>query len=178
MLCRISRFCGFPPGYEPLKRLNLWVIVKSLLAFAKIGVSISRCGRPDRFGEPDMHVRKWGLVVLALVGGAMTASVASADPPEKHGKLYHKNVCGHGNPHDTARCHAKVLTDAAGDEVDGMDVAANAEALGAANVEAAALTPNAVPAGYGPSDLRSAYNITTDGTTTIAIVDAYGYPNA
>ena len=125
-----------------------------------------------------MHVRKWGLVVLALVGGAMTASVASADPPEKHGKLYHKNVCGHGNPHDTARCHAKVLTDAAGDEVDGMDVVNNAAALGAANVEAAALTPNAVPAGFGPSDLRSAYNITTDGTTTIAIVDAYGYPNA
>ena len=69
-----------------------------------------------------MHVRKWGLVVLALVGGAMTASVASADPPEKHGKLYHKAVCGHGNPHDTARCHAHVLTDAAGDEIDGMDV--------------------------------------------------------
>jgi len=35
-----------------------------------------------------------------------------------------------------------------------------------------------VPAGYGPSDLRSAYAITTDGTTTIAIVDAYGYANA
>src|SRR3954468_1826038 len=103
-------------------------------------------------GEKNMHVRKWGLVVLALVGCAMAASVASADPPEKHGKLYHKAVCGHGNPHETARCHAHVLTDANGDEVDGMDVAVNAEALGADNVAAAALSPNVVPAGFGPSD--------------------------
>jgi subtilase family serine protease len=107
-----------------------------------------------------MHLRKWGLVVLALAYGAMTASVASADPPEKAGRIFHKAVCGHGNPNDTARCHAHVVTDAQGDEVD------------------AQATPNAVPSGYGPADLRSAYNITTDGTTTIAIVDAYGYPNA
>ena len=40
------------------------------------------------------------------------------------------------------------------------------------------VTPNAVPSGYGPADLRSAYNITANGTTTIAIVDAYGYGNA
>ncbi|MDB5691038.1 MAG: peptidase [Alphaproteobacteria bacterium] len=107
-----------------------------------------------------MHLRKWGLAVLALACGAMTASVAGAEPPEKSGNIFHKAVCGHGNPHDTARCHAHVVTDAQGDEAD------------------AAATPNAVPAGYGPADLRSAYNITTDGTTTIAIVDAYGYPTA
>jgi subtilase family serine protease len=40
------------------------------------------------------------------------------------------------------------------------------------------LNPNATPGGYGPSDLRSAYKITGDGTATIAIVDAYGYTNA
>src|SRR5579862_7984439 len=36
------------------------------------------------------------------------------------------------------------------------------------------------PSGYSPSDLRSAYNITGNGTssTIIAIVDAFGYPNA
>jgi subtilase family serine protease len=36
------------------------------------------------------------------------------------------------------------------------------------------------PAGYSPSDLRSAYKITGTGTssTRVAIVDAYGYPNA
>src|SRR5206468_2891214 len=76
-----------------------------------------------------------------------------------------------GNPHETARCHARVVTDANGDEVDGMAAAGDVSADAGA-------TPNVVPSGYGPSDLRSAYNITTDGTTTIAIVDAYGYPNA
>src|SRR5437763_437708 len=32
--------------------------------------------------------------------------------------------------------------------------------------------------GYISSDLRSAYNLTTDGTATVAIVDAYANPNA
>jgi len=37
----------------------------------------------------------------------------------------------------------------------------------------------AVPQGYGPPDLQSAYNIPTtiSGTPTVAIVDAYGYSN-
>jgi subtilase family serine protease len=37
-----------------------------------------------------------------------------------------------------------------------------------------------LPAGYGPTQLRSAYKIVASGsqTTTIAIVDAYGYTNA
>ena len=81
-----------------------------------------------------MHLRKWGLAALALALGAMTASVASADPPEKEGKIYHRAVCGHGNPHDTARCHAHVVTDATGDEIDAMAAAPDAGA-----------TPNAVP---------------------------------
>ncbi len=36
------------------------------------------------------------------------------------------------------------------------------------------------PSGLNPADLRSAYNVTSTGssTTTIAIVDAYGYPSA
>ena len=39
---------------------------------------------------------------------------------------------------------------------------------------------NSTPSGYGPSDLRSAYKVTSSGSSsyTIAIVDAYGYPNA
>jgi subtilase family serine protease len=64
-----------------------------------------------------------------------------------------------------ARCYAKVVTDARGNIIDGMN---------------ARLTRNATPAGYGAKDLRSAYGITTSGspTYTIAIVDAFGYPNA
>ncbi|HWE88642.1 MAG TPA: hypothetical protein VG317_04165 [Pseudonocardiaceae bacterium] len=43
--------------------------------------------------------------------------------------------------------------------------------------------PNATPSGYGPSDLRSAYNLSTasasDGAgVTVAVVDAYNDPNA
>ena len=56
-----------------------------------------------------------------------------------------------------AACHARVLVDAAGDPV-----------------------PNATPAGLGPSQLRDAYKITSTGSssTIVAIVDAFGYPNA
>jgi subtilase family serine protease len=41
-------------------------------------------------------------------------------------------------------------------------------------------TATSLPPGYGPNDLRSAYAITGSGTSgyTVAIVDAYGYPNA
>jgi subtilase family serine protease len=39
--------------------------------------------------------------------------------------------------------------------------------------------PNAVTsAGYGPADIRSAYNLTTSSTKTVAIVDAYDDPTA
>src|SRR5262249_18933924 len=38
--------------------------------------------------------------------------------------------------------------------------------------------PYAVPPGCGPADLASAYNLSGSGTGTIAIVDAFDYPNA
>jgi subtilase family serine protease len=55
------------------------------------------------------------------------------------------------------RCHAHVLVDRFG-----------------------AIVPNATPAGLGPTQLRSAYKITSNGSSsiTIAIVDAFGYPKA
>jgi subtilase family serine protease len=108
-----------------------------------------------------MNLRKWGITALALACGALAGTVASADQPlERSGNVYHKAACARGNPNGTARCHAHVVTDARGEEMDGQ------------------VSPNVVPSGYGPNDLRSAYNITANGTTTIAIVDAYGYPNA
>jgi hypothetical protein len=109
-----------------------------------------------------MNLRKWGLVALGLgLGMAGTAASAqSAVAIERSGNVFHKAVCARGNPNGTARCHAHVVTDSRGGEIDGQ------------------ARPNAVPAGYGPSDLRSAYAITTNGTTTVAIVDAYGYSRA
>ncbi|HET7500586.1 MAG TPA: S53 family peptidase [Kofleriaceae bacterium] len=61
---------------------------------------------------------------------------------------------------DSARevqCHARVLVDDTG-----------------------AVRLNAAPAGFGPADLRALYGITATGsaTTTVAIVDSNGYPNA
>jgi subtilase family serine protease len=108
-----------------------------------------------------MHLRKWGLTALALACGALAGTVASANQPlERSGNTYHHAACARGNPNGTARCFAHVVTNARGEEVNGK------------------VTPNVVPSGYGPADLRSAYNITANGTTTIAIVDAYGYTNA
>jgi subtilase family serine protease len=108
-----------------------------------------------------MQLKKWGLRALALVVCATAGTVASANQPlEKSGNVYHKSACERGNPHGTARCYAHIVTDARGEEIDGQ------------------ASPNVVPSGYGPNDLRSAYAITTNGTSTVAIVDAYGYPNA
>src|SRR4051812_41334897 len=108
-----------------------------------------------------MNLKKWGPTALALACAALTGSVASANQPlERSGNTYHHAACDRGNPHGTARCYAHVVTDARGEEIDGQ------------------ASPNVVPSGYGPNDLRSAYTIPTNGTSTIAFVDAYGYPNA
>lgn len=108
-----------------------------------------------------MNLKKWGLTALALTFGATAGTVAYANQPvERSGNVYHKVACARGNPNGTARCHAHIVTDAAGEEINGQ------------------VQPNVTPSGYGPNDLKSAYNITTNGTTTIAIVDAQGYPNA
>lgn len=112
-----------------------------------------------------MSLRKWGVIALGLVLGAASASPAGAQAVqvERGNGVYHVAVCPHGNPNGTARCHAHVVTDVRGNPMNGK------------------ASPNASspPSGYGPSDLRSAYNITSGGSgTTIAIVDAYGYTNA
>jgi subtilase family serine protease len=84
---------------------------------------------------------------------------------ELSGNVYHRAVCGRMPPAGTALCHAHVVTDARGNIRPGRDVTASALAA---------------PSGYGPAALRSAYRITGLGSSTmsVAIVDAYGYPNA
>jgi subtilase family serine protease len=80
---------------------------------------------------------------------------------ERSGQVYHAAVCARGNPAGTARCFAHVVTDARGNPMNGK------------------ATPNAVPSGYGPADLKAAYSIPAgSGSPTIAIVDAFAYPNA
>jgi hypothetical protein len=47
-------------------------------------------------------------------------------------------------------------------------------------VQPATLAPNVFPNGFGPTDLRSAYNLTATGSAsmTIAVIDAWDDPNA
>lgn len=112
-----------------------------------------------------MTITSWGRIALAAtlaVGGATSAS--AYEPIERSGNTYHQAVCARGNPHGVARCFAHVVVDARGNELNGKPDA----------------SPLVTPSGFGPSDLRSAYNVTASGSaaTTIAIVDAYGYTNA
>jgi subtilase family serine protease len=81
------------------------------------------------------------------------------------GRLYHVEVCPQSAP-GFARCHAHAVSDSTGRHLVNR-FGRNARA-------------QLAPQGFGPTDLRSAYNLTATGSasTTIAIVDAYGYTNA
>jgi subtilase family serine protease len=108
-------------------------------------------------------------VVLALVvalGVLTAAGSASALPHSNATGLSHRAVCG-AAASGFARCNSYVVTDRAGNPFKGGPGPG----------------PGTVPAGYGPSDLQSAYKLSpatgAPGTSkTIAIVDAYDDPNA
>ncbi|HEY6047936.1 MAG TPA: hypothetical protein VIV07_02705, partial [Sphingomicrobium sp.] len=115
-----------------------------------------------------MKYRGWAAAALSIMlaaGGTAAANAANVMQLERSGNIYHRAVCGRVAPTGSALCHAHVVTDAKGVIIPGRKVTTN-------------LT--SAPSGYGPADLRSAYKVTSSGSsaTTIAIVDAYGYPNA
>jgi hypothetical protein len=103
--------------------------------------------------------------ILALGIGGAGVSRAGPVQIERSGNTYHRAVCGRFAPAGTAVCHAHVVTDYRGAVLPGKKATANL------------LTS---PYGYSPASLRNAYKVTAlgSGSTTIAIVDAYGYPNA
>ncbi len=92
---------------------------------------------------------------LPLAAATMTANAAASSPTG----VSHRNVHVCGAPSaGSASCLAirhDVLTSSGG-------TVANA----------------ATPSGYGPADIRSAYNLTTSSTATVAIIDAYDDPTA
>lgn len=113
------------------------------------------------------HPRKLVPAVALLLGGfAIHAGAQQGTPPglERSDNVFHRPVCPRGGPPGVARCHAHVVTDDHG------------------NVAHGKASPDLVsaPAGFAPADLRSAYKVTSLGSSavTVAIVDAYGYPNA
>ena len=73
-----------------------------------------------------------------------------------------KRVCSAAK-HGQMACNAILRTDVIGKSANAM-----------------AITPDATPSGYGPSDLLSAYKLPSNGGAgaTVAIVDAYNDPNA
>jgi len=109
------------------------------------------------------------LLAATLLGSA--ASAASNQPVFVSGNVFHVQACAAVNAPGYARCHAHIVTDSTGAHL----LNRFAQNRFAPNVAAAVL-----PQGYGPTDLRSAYAVTASGSssTIIAIVDAYGYPNA
>src|SRR5882724_2923305 len=74
-----------------------------------------------------------------------------------HRPMTHSRVCSGTAAPGSASCHAHIVKDETGQPF-----------------------ATTGPAGYSPTDLRTAYSVTGTGTssTIIAIVDAFGYPNA
>jgi hypothetical protein len=113
-----------------------------------------------------MKLRMWGRIALAAAFAAGGIGTASANEPiERSGNVFHQAVCGRAIGRGEARCFAHVRVDARGNPTPGKPDG---------------VSPNVVPSGYGPNDLKSAYNSTATGSLSrvVAIVDAYGYANA
>ncbi len=100
------------------------------------------------------------LSCVFLLGWA-TAS-AETQVIEPLGSIHFKPVCPGPIASGYARCHSWVVVDRGG---------------AAIISESSKVSP---PRGYGPADLRAAYGIVNNGRpgTIVAIIAAYGYPNA
>jgi len=98
-----------------------------------------------------------GLLSAAIAFG-ISAGANAAPEVMKSGNVYHIRACQRVVGL-AASCHAHIVTDAKG------------------NIK---FNSHAPVAGYGPADLRQAYAITANGSssTVVAIVDAFGYDNA
>jgi subtilase family serine protease len=104
-----------------------------------------------------LRYRKLAAAVGSAAVFALPATATATAAPGR----YHHRVCAVPSAH-RAECNAIVVATAAGAEA--KPLAAAAAPVG----------------GYGPSDLRSAYKLTTSGSSaqTVAIVDAYDDPTA
>ena len=94
-----------------------------------------------------------------MSGGLLTASPAAAASATASA-VQVKHLCAKPTAPGQMACLAEARTDV---------------------VRHMSLAPNAIPSGYGPADLQSAYNLpasTTAAGQTIAVVDAYDNPNA
>ncbi|MFE9425916.1 putative Ig domain-containing protein [Kitasatospora sp. NPDC006697] len=107
------------------------------------------------------------VLLAAAVIGALTAAPpasAAAASAAKSTPVQVRHLCAAPAHVHTASCLALVRTDV----------------TQPAALSVNAVTPNATPSGYGPSDLLSAYSLPANGGAgqTVAIVDALDDPNA
>lgn len=122
------------------------------------------------------------LFLLVLAGLALSPQAGAQRVEFSHG-IYHVEVCPGPAAKGTARCHAHVVTDSRGVIVENIDrLGRPLEHPTHPDRGGGKPKPDTTPAGYSPADLRSAYGLSTSdiglGSTTIAVVDAYGYNNA
>src|SRR5262245_38599203 len=96
------------------------------------------------------------ITVFAVMAGVISFGLNTFAAPSQNGldhmsdqALNHIKVCNPGDSGVSAGCHARVIADKGGSP-----------------------SANSAPSGYGPTQFRAAYGITTDSTKTIAIVDA------
>ncbi|WP_052434333.1 S53 family peptidase [Streptacidiphilus melanogenes] len=103
-----------------------------------------------------------GSAALALSGMLAATPALAAGPTTAHPAVAWARSCSVDLTPGHAYCDALRVTNAA------------------ESMRAEGATPHAAPSGYGPSDLRSAYNIAANGGAgqTVAIVDAYNDPKA
>jgi subtilase family serine protease len=114
----------------------------------------------------------WAAIFLC----AVTLSPAAAETVERSGPTYHVAACGGAAVAGHAQCHARIVTDSLGNSLVNRFTKKP-------RLNATALT---VPAGLAPASLISAYNPAASASypnlgtssTTIAIIDAYGYKKA
>ena len=119
------------------------------------------------------------ILSVVLISAAMALGLAADASAQyvshqfvwRSGETFHVAACPDVLVAGMAQCHAHIVTNSLGVHL--VNRYRYARVRGAANAKL-------VPAGYTADDLRSAYNVTSAGSasTIIAIVDAYGYPNA
>ncbi|WP_042444978.1 S53 family peptidase [Streptacidiphilus jiangxiensis] len=111
------------------------------------------------------HLSRPRVAAAALAAGALIGAMTAATPAIAAAQTVHvKHLCAAPAHTGTMSCLALARTDV----VEPHALTANA------------ITPNATPSGYGPTDLLSAYALPANGGAgqTVAIVDAQDDPNA
>jgi hypothetical protein len=117
-------------------------------------------------------------VALACGGVASAQRLLNAPRVSSSGSVYHIATCPGPVPAGMARCFAHIVTDRSGNLLVNRFVPNRLERTARAAI---------VPSGYGPMSLNLRYNPAVvpsypvgvgSSTTTIAIVDAFGYSNA